>query len=227
MSSETTEDLTCHQVEPLLDELVDGQLGAAAHARVRAHLAACESCAASLASLEELLASAAALPRSVEPRTDLWPSIAPRLAARPAGRWPVWMRQALAAMLLMALGGVLSQVLWPAGLGAGRDAGPAPGGDVALAAALDPRADFALAEADYLRAKEALWAAAYHGRHVASPETREVVEHNLRVIDEAIEELRLALAADPGNQQLESLLLAQHRTEIDLLQRLRRATEIS
>ena len=62
-------------------------------------------------------------------------------------------------------------------------------------------------------------------RRAASPETREVVERNLRVIDEAIEELRQALAADPGNPQLENLLLAQHRTEIDLLQRLRKTTK--
>ena len=50
---------------------------------------------------------------------------------------------------------------------------------------------------------------------------------DLRVIDATIEELRHALAAEPGNQRLETLLLAQHRSEIDLLQRLRRATETS
>lgn len=223
MSSETRNpEMTCRQAEPMLDDLVDGQLSGETRRRLRRHLDGCESCAAQLASLEELLSRVADLPRATLPREDLWPRIAPRLAARSSvSPWPVWLRQATAAVLLMALGGVLSQVLWPGG-----EAPPATEPRPALAT-FDPRADFALAEADYLRAKEALWAAVYHGRHVESAETREVVERNLRVIDEAIEELRQALAADPGNQQLESLLLAQHRTEIDLLQRLRRVTETS
>ncbi len=115
--SQNTEDVTCLRVEPLLDDLVDGQLGTTEHARVEAHLAACESCAAQLASLEGLLEQTAALSRAVEPGRDLWPEVAPRLAARPAAQpaasWPAWLRQAAAAVLFMALGGLLSQVLVP------------------------------------------------------------------------------------------------------------------
>ena len=219
MSSQTTENVTCRQVEPLLDDLVDGQLSRAARDGVRRHLAACESCTAHLASLEDLLERAAALPRAVEPPGDLWPGIAPRLAGRGSRRRAFGLRQAVAALLLMALGGLLSQVLWP-----GAATPEAADLRSASLAAIDRQADFALAEADYLRAKEVLWAAIFHAPPAESPETREVVERNLRIIDRAIEELRQALAADPGNPQLESLLLAQHRTEIGLLQRLRRAT---
>ena len=215
-----TKESTCDRIEPLLDDLVDGQLSAAEGRRVREHLAGCAACSAELAALEGLLAATAELPREVAPAEDLWPRLAPRLAPRQTPRlaaWPGWLRQAAAAVLFMALGGVLSQLLSP-----GAEA-PEPF-TAARPASLDRQADFALAEADYLRAKEALWAAVYHGRDAVSPDTREVVERNLRVIDEAIRELRQALAVDPGNQQLENLLLAQHRNEIDLLQRLRRAT---
>ncbi len=238
----------CRRIEPLLDDLVDGRLSAAEQQRVEAHLAGCrgvagcKDCGEALASLKHLLRQVDELPRSWPPASDLWPGIEPRLTERRfaerrsaaqrlgerragAVRWH-WLRQAAAAVILMALGGVLSQLLLPAG----RGQAPAP---VAEALAGGPEAELALAEArlvlaeaDFLRAKEALWSAVYSSHDAASPETREVVERNLAVIAAAIRELRAALEADPGNPQLEGLLLAQHRSEIGLLQRLARSAEI-
>ena len=227
MSSETdNHEPDCRGVEPLLDDLVDGQLSEALQRRVRRHLASCEACADRLQSLEKLLAAVDALPRDLEPETDLWADIEPRLTARrprrAENRWAAWSRQAVAAVLFMALGGVLTQLLVPGGRGDSER----PSVHAALERPADPVAEFALAEADYLRAKEALWGAVYSSRDSVSPATREVVEHNLRVIDGAIRELRSALENDPGNPQLENLLLAQHRTEIGLLRRLARTTEI-
>ncbi len=225
----------CSRVEPLLDELVDGRLSAAELRAVEAHVAECEPCARQLASLEDLLARVEELPRSLEPAADLWSGIEPRLARRgfprrrpaTAAGWPYRLRQAAAAVAFMTLGGGLSQLL-PAWRGGA--AGVPDGAGVSMAVAsleagggLEARAvDFAVAEADFLRAKEALWSAVLNGRETASPATREVVERNLAVIAGAIRELRAALAADPGNPQLEGMLLAQHRTEIDLLRRLMR-----
>ncbi|MCP3957501.1 MAG: hypothetical protein GY719_06580 [bacterium] len=226
----------CLPVEPLLDDLVDGHLTVDDHQRVRTHLDVCDACAERLRSLEALLAEVDALPRGVEPPADLWPAIEPRLTAREARsvmpHWPAWARQAAAAVAFMALGGVLSQVLLPGGGGGGGT--PDRAGEVTVVEGpVDPmarsdiaEAHFALAEADYLHAKEALWGAVYSSRDKVSPATREVVERNLRVIDGAIRELRSALENDPGNPDLESLLLAQHRTEIGLLQRLARTTEV-
>ena len=234
--SRTADD--CLKIEPLLDDLVDGVLSAADQRRVEAHLAVCEECAEQLASLRALLRQVDALPRSKTPASDLWSGIEPRLTRRTVARpgftgvaegatadslrrWPGWLRQAAAALVFMALGGVLSQVLWPAV----RSQPVAPSAGIASGdeRVVDSRGvDFAVAEADFLRAKEALWSAVYTSREATSPATREVVERNLRVIAGAIRELRAALAADPGNQQLEGMLLAQHRTEIDLLRRLAR-----
>jgi Putative zinc-finger len=241
MTIESTEmNHECHRVEPMLDDLADGQLTAAERRRVEAHLATCAGCRRQLASLEALLEQVDALPRSLPPGADLWPAVAARLTARPrraASAWPAWLRQAAAAVVFMALGGALSQLLAPAWRdSAWRGGAPEP---VAEAARPTPDADFALAEtglclaeADLLRAKEALWAAVYSSYDAtASPErlpaeTREVVEHNLGVIASAIQELRAALEADPGNPRLEDLLLAQHRSEIGLLRRLTRTAEI-
>ncbi len=228
MNHETKND--CRRTLPMLDDLVDGQLTAAEQQRVEAHLKDCEACGEQRLSLERLLLRVDALPRSVAPEADLWPGIEPRLTERrfadrrpvvAAGRWYV-LRQAVAAVVFMALGGVLSQLL----LSERPEEAPVP----VARGEETPRADFALAEAglclaeaDLLRAKESLWSAVYTSHDAASPETREVVERNLAVIAGAIHELRAALDADPGNQQLEGLLLAQHRSEIGLLQRLARA----
>ncbi|MEM7357285.1 MAG: zf-HC2 domain-containing protein [Acidobacteriota bacterium] len=221
----------CAAIEPLLDDLVDGRLSAALQADAEAHLAGCAGCREQLAELEALLAAVDELPHTLEPPENLWPAIAPRLsprtvAAQPSGV-PGWLRQAAAALAFMTLGALLSQILLPGWESVGSaPSAPADGTKAELAAIelLDRRADFALAEADYLRAKEALWSAVYAGRDSVSPDTQEVVERNLRVIDQAIRELRQALHNDPGNPQLENMLLAQHRSEIDLLQRLTVAT---
>ncbi len=225
MSSETWNVHDCRRIEPLLDDLVDGQLTAEDQRRVEAHVAGCDACGDQLASLERLLLRVEALPREAAPASDLWPDIESRLAERRlsprpvavAGRWHL-LRQAAAAVVLMATGGVLSQLLLP---GAGDPAAPVAPAVQALE--VTSAADFALAEADFLRAKEALWSAVYSSHDAATPETREVVERNLAVIAGAIRELRAALETDPGNQQLEGLLLAQHRSEIGLLRRLARA----
>ena len=235
-SKQPQSESACQHVEPLLDDLVDGALTADEHRRVETHLAECDACTERLASLERLLAEVDAMPRSLEPASDLWPGVAPRLTERrfterrQAGRrvagdggGPVWWRQAAAAVVFMALGAGLSQFPWPVG---GGEPAAIAGVEPASSAARSSAADFALAEADFLRAKEALWSAVYSSHDTAAPETREVVERNLAVIAGAIRELRAALEADPGNPQLEGLLLAQHRSEIGLLQRLTRATEI-
>ncbi len=222
-------DNDCRRVEPLLDDLVDGRLSAAELRLAESHVATCGPCAERLASLRDLLAQVEALPRSLEPGADLWPGIEPRLVSRrrpafAAGGWPHWLRQAAAAVAFMTLGGALSQIVMPSRRGEASAAVPgaslaAAGGGVDQGIA-SRAVDFAVAEADFLRAKEALWSAVYGGHDAVSPATREVVEHNLVVIAGAIRELRAALASDPGNHQLEGMLLAQHRTEIDLLQRL-------
>lgn len=163
-----------------------------------------------------LAAAVERLPRELEPPHDLWPEIAARLSprARPrrslAGRAGNWMLrggwQALAAVLLLTFGILL-----------GRMTTPRPATAPTTAALT---ASFAAAEAEYLRAREALYASARERRNDLPPASREVLERNLRIIDQAIRELRTALAEDPQNPQLESFLLARYRSEIDLLQEL-------
>lgn len=195
---------------------------------MRHHLESCETCRQRAAELERLFDAVRELPEAIAPPRDLWPGIEPRLASRRAAseRWR-WAAQMAAALALMVAGGVLSQLLWPSG--AISDARSAEGrlaeepgvGELAPAGLAAPaRAELAVAEADYLRTKETLWLLIYRNRDELSPVTMRVVERNLRVVDEAIQELRQALEEDPGNSQLEGLLYANHRRGIDLLKRL-------
>ncbi len=223
--------MRCREAQAILDEWVDGRLPAASERRLREHLAGCEACRDEEAALRRLLEEAAALPRTVAPPADLWPQIAPRLRARRfaaftlagSGRtWRSWLLQAVAAVVFMGLGAVFSQLL-VAPAGAPGESGES--GTVRTAAA--PSAEFEVIEAEFLRAKEELWLSAYRGSRGLAPVTQKVVERNLHIIDEAIRELRLALETNPGDRQLESLLLANHRKEINLLQRLARGPEVS
>jgi len=222
--------MSCRETQAVLDELVDGQLSAARERRVREHLAGCEACRHEETALRRLLAATAELPRSLEPPTDLWPGIVPRLRQRrfatfTLGRssgWRGWLLQAVAAVVFMGLGAVLSQLLVSPAI----SPMPGAGEPLALGTAAAAPAEFGILEAEYLRAKEDLWLTAYRGRRDLPPVIQELVERNLRIIDEAIRELRGALQANPGDRQLESLLLAHHRKEINLLQRLARGSEV-
>jgi hypothetical protein len=52
-----------------------------------------------------------------------------------------------------------------------------------------------------------------------SPETAATVDRNLAVVEKAVDEIRQALARDPGNGELHRMLLAAQRRELDLLER--------
>ena len=228
-------DLTeeCAKLELLLDDHVDGSLDPALAARVEEHLAACPRCRAEVDDLRSLLAATAALPRSLDPGHDLWPGIARRLeprttaaagspSLRPSSGRPRWWLQAVAALLLLAVGGLMGRLLPAAKV---VDSAGSPVGEARLAAWDGAGDGFGLAEAEFLRAKESLWLLALKRQDELSPVTRKVVARNLRILDQAIAELRTALEDDPGNQELENLLLDRHRRGVDLLERLAR-TEV-
>ena len=161
---------------------------------------------------------------------------------RPAGSpvvvGGIW-RQALAAAAGVALGGFLA---WAALDGPAAPGGPGDSTQAAITgsggAASAPTVPAAAAgeppgfagldlvsarlEADYLRARESLWVELLSRRDELPPETWEVVVENLGLLDGVIRQLRAALGEDPGNRRLERMLLASHRRQLDLLQRLAR-----
>lgn len=220
----------CVKLEALLDDYVDGVLDEPRAERVELHLTACAACRHEVEALRSLLAASAGLPRSLDPERDLWPQIAGQLVPRTVVAQPgfggrmSWWLQAAAAVLLVLFGAFLGR--FAPGSPSPSEETPARG-EIHLASFEDRSVSegFGLAEAEFLRAKETLWLLALRRQDELSPVTRKVVERNLRILDKAIFELRTALENDPGNPELEHLLLNHHRRGVDLLERLAR-TEV-
>lgn len=214
--------MRCDDVRARLDDYLDGALRPGERRVVVAHLDDCPSCRAELDELQGLLRRLGSLADEIEPPRDLWPEIASRLAAPVvvAGRFGPAARRwlAVAASVAAALAALLlayssGRQQGSAGTVAAREATP-----LAVPAALNDTG-FAGAEAEFRAARDRLLAALADRRDTMSPETRQIVDDNLRVIDEAIERISAALVDDPLNPRLANQLASAYRRQIELLQR--------
>jgi anti-sigma factor RsiW len=231
-----------------LSDYLDDELSAGERAEVEAHLAACTQCAAVLADLKRVVARAKGLePRP--PHTDLWTGIVARIEAESAGKVVAFEPRrrvsftlpqlAAAAVILIA---VSAGIAWQtAERMAGRSTVSAPSvervpstgsgsspasssGEAAAerapAAADDVQmATVSVADPQYDAAVADLENALKQGRGRLDENTIAIVEHNLQIIDQAIEQARQALAADPANSYLSSHLFEARRRKLALLRR--------
>jgi hypothetical protein len=207
--------MNCAELARHLDELLENRLAPALRAAAEEHVRTCAACRPEVAGLRRVLAEAASLPESVEPLEDLWPSIEARLAPRPALRAKRfdWRTLAVAATLAAALvtAGIL---LRPRGPGGERVATGEPSATAPIPASLP----FDAAEQALLETKQRLREALAERRSTLSPATAAAVDRNLEVIENAIEEIRVALERDPANPHLNRRLLAIHQQELAFLQ---------
>jgi predicted anti-sigma-YlaC factor YlaD len=91
-----------------------------------------------------------------------------------------------------------------------------------------PHADVATvsyADAQYDAAVSDLEKALKEGRGRLDQSTIAIVEHNLQIIDQAIEQAKQALEADPANSYLSGHLVEARRRKLDLLRRATALTE--
>jgi hypothetical protein len=112
--------------------------------------------------------------------------------------------------------------------GFGRDVGQSPSQDVAQgfspASDVDRVVAVGLADAQYDAAVADLERTVKAGRGRLDASTIAIVEHNLQIIDQAINQAREALVTDPANNYLSSHLVEARRRKLDLL---RRATALA
>ena len=221
--------MTCESVKERIDDYLDGELGEAEFQEVELHLAGCRACREEERGLRAVVAQAAALPRQQQPARDLWPDVAAEIARRQrfalvasAARRPsLWWAAGLAAAASVAL------VLWMVPHDSGRGdeiAGPGPAGRVQPAAAGAGLEGLEEAERDYERATAELMAALGARRASLSPETSAAIDENLRVIDQALAEIRAALERDPGSARLGRMLASTHQKKIETLRRVLKLT---
>mgnify|MGYP001171178869 CR=1 FL=1 len=121
---------------------------------------------------------------------------------------------ATAALLLVAFGAVLALLFTreparpPIAAGAGHEPG-----------ALSPAVEVRALDARYTAAARELLAELESLEDELPPGTLDIVRENLRAIDRALDEARLATASDPGDPRLARLILAAHEKKLDLLRR--------
>jgi tetratricopeptide (TPR) repeat protein len=206
-----------------LSEYLDDELEPSERAALEQHVTSCVACASALDELRGVVARAAALPPR-PPASDLWAGIEPRLDPVKGVVTPfqprVTRRVSFTLPQLVAAGLAL-MVMSAGGMWVLLNGGPvtdtppisaASPTDLALvpAAAADPRYDEAIT--DLQQALEA-------GRAQLDAGTVRILEANLKAIDEAIEQSRKALAADPANVYLHSHLAEARQRKLALLRR--------
>jgi hypothetical protein len=213
--------MRCDAFVARLDEHVDGTLEPSASAEVGNHLASCPRCRAEERAIRSLKESAAALPGAIDPPRSLWEGIAPRLGARRSLFRPALIAATLAAVL--AGGGYLALIV-PRGV-------PSAGAPAVVSATESipaPASVPALQGADlaFLEARQQLRTALYERRKTLSPETVREVDQNLRIIESAIEEIRTAVARDPGNRKLQRMLISTRQREVALLRHVTQTADL-
>jgi hypothetical protein len=171
---------------------------------------------------DALDARLASLPQELAPRRDLWPEISARMraveaaqaqpATRPAGG--LW-RQLAAAVVLVTLSSLVTYfVVGRQQLSSEHTAAVELVQHELSAARFLP--------AGYVQARQELSAAFDDSLARLSPQTRAVVEDNLRDIERSLRQINAALAQDPGNATLQQLLLAASAQELQYLDEVRR-----
>lgn len=236
--------MKCRHVLSLLESYHDGELGRRRADRVRAHLAACSSCARQLAALEAESNLFRRYLEGLEGELRLQPEVWERLSAamgevgvrRRAGRLagsfarlplPSARQLALVATVaVISVAATLVAVRFYPWSGTGPSGKPeisqrvpqhGAGGQGSLESAL---ASIRRAEQEYQQAIRIL--SEIVEKRKASLDAAAVAEfeRNLRAIDEAIEATRAAYYARPSDPDLALFMLAAYGRKVELLQEL-------
>jgi hypothetical protein len=219
--------MNCREVEDRLSDWIDGELAASESQELAQHLEGCARCRQEEQGLRRIVATASTLPRELQPARDLWPGIERELPAARSGRPLHWHRHwPILAVALPTAAAILIAV----GIWLGRhtpDGAPSVGAGafeitpVALEGLPQPARE---AELEYERATRDLLAALPVRRASLSADTAATVERNVRIIDQALGELRQALRREPSDPQLMHLLVATHQQRLNVVRRATRAS---
>lgn len=210
-----------HPSELTLNEYVDRALGRDGRAEVARHLEACAACRQTVEELREIARAAAALD-SITPPARVWERIEKAIGANPAGTSPArarshrsshaWTWLAAAAVLVLAV--FIGLRFGPSG----SPGAPETAADLGPAVAEVIETELTLAEEHYRKAIVGLEQIASAADTGFDPETAVTLQNSLAVINQAIDESRAAVRAEPASELAQSSLIENFKTKLALLQ---------
>ena len=195
-----------HPNEETLNDYVDELLSEAERLEVRRHLDGCPDCTCTVEELNRIVSAAGKL-GEIEPTRDLLPGVR-AVVNRPSRGWVRWAAAAAAIAVVALLAGLR--------LGSGGVTPSIVTGEPTIDVLL---ADFQAAEAEYVRATEMLARGLEERRDEIEPETLELLDANLELIDSAIAEVRLALDRDGVGVENTQMLSALYGKKLNILMR--------
>jgi hypothetical protein len=213
--------MNCDKVESLLNDYVDMELVVDQEAEVEVHLKDCPSCRHIEVELRALVEAARALPKSIEPEANLWPHIASAINSNNVletqatdslvTSW--YMRPFLAGALSMAAMITVVLGVWYVNqYDIGDDHSETLAGGPYWSAYLK-------VEGSYEEAFAELKAILEERRENFTPETRDVIDENLRIMEDSRSEIRAAFKEEPDNARLMKLLLAANSENVHILKK--------
>ncbi len=211
-----------------LTDYVNGDLPETERHELELHLEACVDCRGELESERELIRLAREWRRDVEPERDLWPGIesaisTPRRVV--SGPWLTPRRIALAAAAAL-VAAVTLFVVRQAETPAAVPTEAMRADTFELVPTVDESRSLALAserarvEGGLMHVREDLLRTIHLRRDDLDPETREMVDRNLEIIDRAIGEIYRELERNPDNRVLEQLLAETYQREAEFLKQI-------
>lgn len=215
-------DTQVHLTEEERHAIADGSLPAEQLAPAEAHLRDCATCAGDVARIRTLMTRVHDEPAVTPPAAlgELWPSIRTRIEAskvvplstdviRLDGRRRA--RRVGSAIMIAAV--LVAAVTLAVRSNRSRGAPVVQPSDSSSLIAVADSAHAYEAEAQTLLNQLEL------RRSMLRPEAVAAIDHDLRIVDSAIAELKDAIAHDPNNPALRRLLASSYRQKVDLLKR--------
>jgi len=199
-----------HPDETAIHDYVDQALSPEERREVQRHLETCAPCRTLADDLRDLTRAARSL-GPIEPPARVWSRLRSAVERpAPRARWVLSGGLAAAAVLaLAAVIGVMFRATPPATTARTANAGEA---------AQSVEAELSQAEQHYEKAIKGLEQIANDQKSALDPRTADTLQKNLAVIDQAINESREAVRAQPNSEPAEQSLIESFRTKIRVLQ---------
>jgi hypothetical protein len=216
--------MACERNIERIQELVDGTLGAIRRVELESHLAQCPACRALKDDLERIRDAAAALP-TLAPPDGAWLQIAGRLRhegrireTAAARRSPSYAWLAIAATLVLAAGLSIVLLLRSTPTSQTPPTSTASGNPKTSESVEAVQNEVDAAQDQFQKAITKMDDLRKANMGALDPQTSEVIEKNLGIIDRAIAENRAAVKAEPGSVAARETLFEALRQKVSLLQ---------